>query len=322
MSRIRTISAGVSSSSAKRIDQGLVSSCAAVPSAKSMAAAMKAEADELDDGQDGTDNAEAIVEHTKDERDGEGERAVRKFQCYLGAPVVAANATETENDAAHTLSQPFLDIRWITKVSRRGVTVMNSPVDGSKYNALRAHMRIQATAERILELLTDDTRLGEYDDMFDHITFLRNVPEWAKDGTEEDGQGGNDIEMSVDAFEKHGRTRRVCCKGLWPTAARDFVVTTTTRHLEDGALLVCSHTPEDQASLCPESKGYTRGCMNVSGYLLKPVDPSAVDGSHTECDVTLITHIDIGGTIPTSILNTLSTSAPIKLLTTVANIVG
>ena len=88
----------------------------------------------------------------------------------------------------------------------------------------------------ILSLLLDDNRMNEIDDMVDFVVPLIKV----------------DARTSV---------RRVCCKPVWPTAPRDFIVCTTWTELADGSVMVCSRSaPNDVLST---QRGYVRGFINI-----------------------------------------------------------
>ena len=82
----------------------------------------------------------------------------------------------------------------------------------------------------------DDSRISEYDDMFDSYHHLVKV-------------------------DDHTAIRRVCCKAIWPTAPRDFVVCTTWTKLEDGSILVCSRSAPDE--VFGHQKGFVRGFLNI-----------------------------------------------------------
>ena len=76
----------------------------------------------------------------------------------------------------------------------------------------------------------------------------------------------------------------------------------------------------NNASLYPRVNGYVRGKIHVSGYLVHPNDNQyGIDGG---CTVTMVSHIDLGGNIPTSMLNMLSASAPLKLMRAIQAIVA
>ena len=206
--------------------------------------------------------------------------AVDMFQVYVGRKVVAGVE---------------LGLDWAVKGSQTGVTVEASAVCGSNWNAVRARGVINGSKEDILKLLTDDNRIGEFDDMFDFCQFLLNVDE-------------------------RTNIRRVSFKAIWPTAPRDFVVLTTWTELNDGALLVASRSAPDELS--PVEKGYVRGNICVSGYLIQPAECLPGDLRPGQCLLTLNAHTELGGTLPSSIINMLSTSAPMKIVQAIQQIVG
>ncbi len=117
--------------------------------------------------------------------------------------------------------------------------------------------------------------------------------------------------------------RRMVCKGIWPTAPRDFVVCSSWMELPDGSLLIFSRSAPDD--FCGPKNGFVRGTVQVSGYWIQPLDTIPDDplanqfkgGSSSGCKVTLLAHTELGGTLPSSVINMLSTSAPLKIFTAV-----
>ena len=98
-------------------------------------------------------------------------------------------------------------------------------------------------------------------------------------------------------------------KGVWPTAPRDFLVLTTSYESTDGSIVINSKSAPDD--FCPPnpSEIFVRGNIVVSGYEIKPNKES-----RKECMLTLIAHTELGGTLPASIINMLSATAPFKML--------
>lgn len=127
--------------------------------------------------------------------------------------------------------------------------------------------------------------------------------------------------------------QRLMFKEVWPTAPRDFVVCASWRQNDDGSVAIVSRSAPD--TLCPQEKGYVRGFLQVSGYLLEPYNPDkpvslplscACDSggvlSPGECKVTLLNHTELGGTLPASVINVLSTNAPKEILGKLSDIVS
>eukprot|EP01035_Chromulina_nebulosa_P024607 gene24607-32049_t len=128
--------------------------------------------------------------------------------------------------------------------------------------------------------------------------------------------------------------RRVCFKGIWPTAPRDFVLCTTWQLQNDGSILIATMSADD--SLFAQQKGYVRANIQISGYCIQPYSSDApvsvdlhgnVNGPPTttllspgEFKVTLVAHTELGGSLPASVINMLSTQAPVKMLTAISEI--
>jgi len=226
-----------------------------------------------------------------------------------------------------------LSLQWTDKGGKAGIKVHNTKVPGSDWCAIKASVTLQADKHDIRKLLMDDARCGEYDDMYDKFTLLRSVDE----------------RTSV---------RLVQMKGIWPTAPREFILLSSWAELSDGSLLIFSKSPDadDIMQICDPvlsavhakasthspsvgpgsegpldaaaaailskgSKGYVRGSIVTSGYLIEPI-PSGDTGAGSACNVTLVAHTELGGSLPSSIINSLATGAPIKLLQGVAAVLG
>jgi len=251
------------------------------------------------------------------------------------------------NSKPATAAAVQMDLQWTDKGGKAGIKVHNTKVPGSDWCAIKGTVTLQADKHDIRKLLTDDARCGEYDDMYDKFTLLRTVDE----------------RTSV---------RLVQMKGIWPTAPREFVLLSSWAELADGSLVIFSKSPDadDIAQICDPvlsainvkagtssssgatgtagecgplsataaailskaSKGYVRGCIVTSGYLIEPI-PSASNtdanstgkagaGAHTACNITLVAHTELGGSLPSSIINSLATGAPVKLLQGVAAVLG
>jgi hypothetical protein len=77
--------------------------------------------------------------------------AIPIFKCYVGL--------ESRDD---------LKFEFVEKLNKSGISVCISPVANSQWVAMNAKTTIQnCTKAQLLKLLSDDTRIGEYDDMFD-----------------------------------------------------------------------------------------------------------------------------------------------------------
>ena len=110
--------------------------------------------------------------------------------------------------------------------------------------------------------------------------------------------------------------RRIRFKAIWPTAPRDFVLLTTWTELPDGTIIISSRSAPN--SMYPKEAEVVRGNIQVSGYIIRPID--SPEGK--ECEVTLCAHSDLGGTLPIGIINMLSSAAPLKILSTISQLVS
>ncbi len=188
---------------------------------------------------------------------------------------------------------------WQKVDTKKLATVYTSPIEGSPMCAIRCSAVIpNTTVINLLNLLLNDDRIKEYDDMVDQVVFISNVNERA-------------------------RLARMVMKGIWPTSPRDFLCCTTWRVLPDGSVIIASRSPRDNSTLAPVD-GCVRGSVHVSGYLIQP---SEVVNDLASCPkgsvkVTLQAHSELGGSLPTSIINKLSSAAPMNIVNTIADIIS
>jgi hypothetical protein len=108
--------------------------------------------------------------------------------------------------------------------------------------------------------------------------------------------------------------RRYYYKPIWPTTARDFILFSTWKELDDGSILLSTISPPD--SLYPHNDGYLRAEIKISGALIRPIESKFGGG----CAVTMIGHSDPKGSLPSFIINQLSVTLPLKVLTKIRNI--
>lgn len=164
--------------------------------------------------------------------------------------------------------------------------------------AIKAVCGMHADKWRILDLLMDNSRLGDYDDMFSHGQLLHTV-------------------------DDRTAVRRLCFKPVWPTSPRDFLTCTTWRERADGSLLVCTRSVPN--ALMGPQKGSVRGNIIVSGYLIQPAESLRRDdpcSGPRGCKVTMVAHMELGGNLPAPVINMLSTAAPQKMMRTIADLIA
>ena len=119
--------------------------------------------------------------------------------------------------------------------------------------------------------------------------------------------------------------KRVYSKPVWPTAPREFLLLTTWMEQTDGSIIIASMSLNDPNNSL--KKGFIKGFMHVSGWHIQPFDKNheiLLDHNtglnsgrqllEGECKVTNIAHAELGGSVPASMVNMLSSSSPIKII--------
>ena len=111
--------------------------------------------------------------------------------------------------------------------------------------------------------------------------------------------------------------RHLTFKGVWPTAPRDFVLCTTLScdETKDGITRSFIASKSAWDGLLPPQDGFVRGTLLISGYVI-----GAVEGNPNASHITMCAHSDLGGQLPSSLINALSVNAPVKLLTAVSEV--
>ena len=190
-------------------------------------------------------------------------------------------------------------LNWSDVVVRDRVTCRNTTVIGSAWNAVSCTTRIDADVATIFDLLYDDSRNPEFDKMFDFITPLVVV----------------DPKTAI---------RRVCCKPVWPTAPRDLLVCTTHTEQDDGSRIICSRFAPDD--ILAKQKGYVRATLLISGYWIQPLsclppaDPLFEKDNDRACKLTLTIHSDLGGYLPASLMNYVTTDTPLNTMSLIRQV--
>jgi hypothetical protein len=113
--------------------------------------------------------------------------------------------------------------------------------------------------------------------------------------------------VEVDEEDAGVTIRWLKYKAMWPTASRDFVVRTQGSELSPQMFVVTSKSVEHPNR--PPAHPSVRGDVMLSGYVIRAHGEGSM--------VTLFSHIDLKGNIPSFIINQLGTAAPIKLVKTV-----
>ena len=185
-----------------------------------------------------------------------------------------------------------LGLDWQEKANKNGVRVIGTQVNGSTWSSIQGDCMIKSSKQNIIDLVRDDNRTGEYDDMYDKFEFIHQL----------------DDETSL---------RLIQMKGIWPTAPREFLMLSSIVDLEDGSSLIFSRSVNE--SVKPQTKSYVRGFIQTSGFYIQPYSSfkegeAPVGLEPGMCKVILCAHTELGGSLPSSVVNQLSTGAPVKIL--------
>ena len=176
-----------------------------------------------------------------------------------------------------------LTFDWALKTSRNNIFVHTADVPGSNFSALKSDCTIKKDKYTILRCLTDDDKSKDYDETLEGYKLMEIV-------------------------DDRTRIRRYFYKGIWPCSPRDFVLLTTWRELEDGSWLVSTISPPDE--LYPKNAGYVRATILISGAHIRPIAANLGGG----CAITVIGHSDIKGSVPSLVINQLSSTIPYKFM--------
>ena len=166
------------------------------------------------------------------------------------------------------------------------VALWKGEVLNSDWVALKAKVVVQASSETIMNLLNDVTRMPDFDTMVKDCTVIESLTD----------SGSASI-------------RLVRAKAVFPTAAREFLVVSERRKLVDGTDILVSRSIERND--IDVTYGHVRAIIHISGYIVRALPNN--DGT----EVTVVCHTDLGGFIPALLINSVGTTAPVKLLNTI-----
>lgn len=174
------------------------------------------------------------------------------------------------------------------------VKIWRGEVQNNSWSPFKASRRISADKVTIQKVLTDPKLLLQLDDMTDSVRILKSLDDEGK--------------LSL---------RYIVSKGIFPVAARDFVIVTYATSLSDGTLVIASRSIA-LAEGTPVTDGAVRGVNEVSGYIIQEMEDA---NGKPCCEVTLLAHADLQGYIPATVVNMLGTSATVKILANLQTIV-
>jgi len=227
------------------------------------------------------------------------------------------NITEEQTMIHHLLEcandepkSPYLS-EWKLVQHRHDIKVWTGSVKDSPWMRIRGKMRCVATPAELLSLLIDDSRISEYDRLFDSMRMVER---------------------------KDDRTcvRWSSYRALWPARPRDFVIKSTWEEFADGTVVIATKSVTHPD--CPEIPTFERGKMIMCGFVISPreivpgmeTEPEnsnvsinsesilsdsdnederkgkvrfSIDGTVHGSEVTMFSHTDLGGNLPATIVN-------------------
>lgn len=142
---------------------------------------------------------------------------------------------------------------------------------GSRYACVKCTGTVKAPPLKVFELFEDNTRVKEYNTLF---------------------EDGKDLEMVAE------NTKIVWASStpVFPFKARDFCTVVHTRKLKDGTLVVLNRAIKHKEA--PPSQKYVRGSIILGANIIQPVQ-----GHPHMAKLTMITQVDPGGFAPPMIVN-------------------
>ncbi|OQR90199.1 hypothetical protein THRCLA_09410 [Thraustotheca clavata] len=178
---------------------------------------------------------------------------------------------------------------WSYVKESDNVIIYRGVNDNSPWNCIKAIATVNCSADELAKQLNDPDQMSNFDEMTDNCRVIEQL----------NPTGTTSI-------------RYVQAKPVFPTTARDFLVVTTEHRMKDTIII---GTKSIQHEAVPLNRSYVRANTHVSGYIIRPL-------SSTQCQVTLIVHMDLGGYMPAYVINLLSVTSPIKLMKRIRQLYG
>lgn len=168
---------------------------------------------------------------------------------------------------------------WTLAKTKDGTKIYKKKEEGSPIYLIRGDSpEVPATVDEVLEFTN-------------HVENLALVDEMIIKGTAK----------FVEHFDEMNRIIVCAFKLPFPMSPREFVWFEHRRRLSDGTGVILAYSTVHPD--CPERKGFVRGEIRESGYVIRPLQEDKA-----KCTVHYIVQVDPKGMIPTWIVNLASTS--------------
>eukprot|EP00467_Chlorarachnion_reptans_P009616 CAMPEP_0114489756 /NCGR_PEP_ID=MMETSP0109-20121206/2064_1 /TAXON_ID=29199 /ORGANISM="Chlorarachnion reptans, Strain CCCM449" /LENGTH=238 /DNA_ID=CAMNT_0001666299 /DNA_START=275 /DNA_END=991 /DNA_ORIENTATION=+ len=179
----------------------------------------------------------------------------------------------------------FKDDGWQREVERDGVEIFSRRVDGSRMKQIRGRGKIKCEAEAVLRLFQASSvdKIREFNPMYDE---------------------GKDIQRIDD----HTKISWSKTHGVALVKPRDFVTFVQLLRTRNGDYLILNEST-NHPKFPPGKNGCVRANMLLGANAVRPLH-----GQKGECEFTFVQHVDIGGSLPTWLMNRIMLSDSVKFV--------
>ena len=185
-----------------------------------------------------------------------------------------------------------INFQWNIRSKSNNIIVSAANVINSKYLVIKSTSRCHADKYTITNLLYDVTRVSEYEDNIEGYEIL------------------------YDDYQNNCSIRRFRYKKISPVSARDAVVITTWTELNDDIGSILITTLSVPTLWYPPPKSFVRAFVHSSGAIIRPINDNIGGG----CEITFLTHCDVGGYVPSTLLNMIIVNTPVKTMSKVVSL--
>ena len=162
-----------------------------------------------------------------------------------------------------------------------GVTIHRKVPTGQRFAVVRASGIIRASAEDIVKLFEDNSRVPEYNKFFDT---------------------GRDLEMVAEDT----KVVWAAAPPIFPFKPRDFCTVVHYRRYRDGTVIVLNRATRHPDA--PVTGKYVRGQILLGANIIEPIGGS----SNKVCKFTMLTQLNPGGFSPPIVVNQIASYGPIN----------
>ncbi|ETW00317.1 hypothetical protein H310_07688 [Aphanomyces invadans] len=195
----------------------------------------------------------------------------------------AAFGRESARMLMNRVSEKDTSVAWSHVKEYDGINISRGVVDDNDWNVIKAVGIVRCPARILADRLTDPKEMKTFDENTDVCNVLVDVDDRTK-------------------------VLHVKAKAVFPTTARDFVVVTAKEEsIESKNLTIVIASRSVKHDAAPLDPSYVRATTYLSGYVIRSTSTSA-------CEVTMLVHMNLGGSLPSFVINMLAVDAPLHLI--------